>query len=98
MGDLNGSIEYTNISKMLATTELYDVMRSHHSINSPKTVINGSCAIDMMLADKENKKYTLNLYHGGLNDSIRLTYWSNTGRRRYPLPVVVSSFQKHYAL
>eukprot|EP00957_Ditylum_brightwellii_P186702 14216266-Ditylum_brightwellii.AAC.1 len=53
MGDLNGSIEDTNISEMLATTELYDIMRSHHSINSPKTFINGSRAFDMILADKE---------------------------------------------
>eukprot|EP00957_Ditylum_brightwellii_P187503 14279629-Ditylum_brightwellii.AAC.1 len=53
MGDLNGSIEDANISKMLASTELYDIMRSHHGINNPKTFINGSHAIDMILADKE---------------------------------------------
>eukprot|EP00957_Ditylum_brightwellii_P043877 3327497-Ditylum_brightwellii.AAC.1 len=36
MGDLNGSIEDADISKLLATAEFYDVMRSHHGINSQK--------------------------------------------------------------
>eukprot|EP00957_Ditylum_brightwellii_P146853 11179586-Ditylum_brightwellii.AAC.1 len=53
MGYLNGSIEDAGISKMLATTEIYDVMRSHHSISSPKSFINGSRAIGMILADEE---------------------------------------------
>eukprot|EP00957_Ditylum_brightwellii_P158486 12063584-Ditylum_brightwellii.AAC.1 len=53
MSDLNGSIKDTGISKMLATNKLYGVMQSHHGVNSPKTFINGSCAIDTILADKE---------------------------------------------
>eukprot|EP00957_Ditylum_brightwellii_P074376 5650815-Ditylum_brightwellii.AAC.2 len=53
MGDLNGSIEDTDISMILATTELYDAMRSHHGISSPKTFINESHVIDTILADKE---------------------------------------------
>eukprot|EP00957_Ditylum_brightwellii_P209378 15361487-Ditylum_brightwellii.AAC.1 len=52
MGDLNGGIDDTDISKLLAAAELYNVIAAHHGINSPKMRINGPHAIDLLLADK----------------------------------------------
>eukprot|EP00957_Ditylum_brightwellii_P008366 633227-Ditylum_brightwellii.AAC.1 len=49
MRDANSSLEDDDLAEVLSETELYDIMGSNHCINSPKTHINQSQAIDFYL-------------------------------------------------